>query len=139
MIADPSSGDISNITPDFLPGAATVASRRADAVGGGERRRRRRGNGMYRKGEVSYRPIPLPDRVRRPDAEALAAAEAFRDHMRRRHSVRQFSAEPVPEAVIRTCIEAAATAPSGANHEPWHFVAIADAAMKARIRAAAEA
>ena len=94
---------------------------------------------MYRKGEVSYRPIPLPDRVRRPDSEALAAAEAFRDHMRRRHSVRQFSAEPVPEAVIRACIEAAATAPSGANHQPWHFVAIADAAMKARIRAAAEA
>ena len=93
---------------------------------------------MYRKGEVSYQPIALPDRVQKPEAEALAAAQAFRDYMRRRHSVRQYSGRPVPESVIRACIEAAATAPSGANHQPWHFVAIADPAMKARIREAAE-
>jgi iodotyrosine deiodinase len=93
---------------------------------------------MYRKGEVRYTPLPLPDRVQLPDAQALRAAEAFRDHMRRRHSVRQYSSQPVPEAVIAACIQAAATAPSGANHQPWHFVAIADPAMKARIRAAAE-
>jgi nitroreductase len=93
---------------------------------------------MYRKGEVSYQALPLPDRVQMPPAEALAAAEAFRDYMRRRHSVRQYSSEPVPEAVITACIQAAGTAPSGANHQPWHFVAIADPAMKARIRAEAE-
>ena len=93
---------------------------------------------MYRKGEVSYQPLPLPDRVQKPDAEALTAAEAFRDYMRRRHSVRQYSSRPVPAAVITACIQAAATAPSGANHQPWHFAAIADPAMKARIRAAAE-
>ena len=93
---------------------------------------------MYRKGDVHYQPIPLPDRVQKPDAEALTAAEAFRDYMRRRHSVRQYSSRPVPEAVITACIQAAATAPSGANHQPWHFAAIADPAMKARIRAAAE-
>ena len=44
----------------------------------------------------------------------------------------------MPEAIITACIEAACTAPSGANHQPWHFVAIADPAMKARIRTAAE-
>jgi iodotyrosine deiodinase len=93
---------------------------------------------MYRKGEVSYQALPLPDRVQMPPAEALAAAEAFRDYMRRRHSVRQYSRDPVPEAVITACIQAAGTAPSGANHQPWHFVAIADPAMKARIRAEAE-
>ncbi len=93
---------------------------------------------MYRKGEVSYQALPLPDRVQMPPSEALAAAEAFRDYMRRRHSVRQYSSEPVPEAVITACIQAAGTAPSGANHQPWHFVAIADPAMKARIRAEAE-
>ena len=93
---------------------------------------------MYRKGDVHYQPIPLPDRVQKPDAEALSAAEAFRDYMRRRHSVRQYSSRPVPEAVITACIQAAATAPSWANHQPWHFAAIADPAMKARIRAAAE-
>ena len=93
---------------------------------------------MYRKGEVSYQPLPLPDRVQLPDDAALAAAEAFRGYMKKRHSVRQYSQRVVPEAVITACIQAAGTAPSGANHQPWHFVAIADAAMKARIRAAAE-
>jgi nitroreductase len=93
---------------------------------------------MYRKGEVSYQPLPLPDRVQRAPTEAQASAEAFRDYMKKRHSVRQYATDPVPEAVIAACIEAAGTAPSGANHQPWHFAAISDPAMKARIRAAAE-
>jgi nitroreductase len=93
---------------------------------------------MYRKGEVTYQALPLPDRVQKPDDQALAEAQAFRDDLRRRHSVRQFSDRPVPEAVLTTCIEAAALAPSGANHQPWHFALIGNPAMKAQIRAAAE-
>jgi iodotyrosine deiodinase len=93
---------------------------------------------MYRKGEVSYQALPLPDRVQMSDDAALAGAEAFLAYMRKRHSVREYADRPVPEAVIRACIAAAGTAPSGANHQPWHFVAIADAGMKARVRAAAE-
>jgi nitroreductase len=94
---------------------------------------------MYRSGEVHYEPLPLPDRVQRPEAEAQAAAEAFLAYMRRRHSVRAYAPKPVPEAVIAAVIAAAATAPSGANHQPWHFAAVADPALKARIRAGAEA
>ena len=93
---------------------------------------------MYGQGEGKYQALPLPDRVQLPDDQALAAAEAFRDYLKKRHSVRQYSARPVPEAVITACIQAAATAPSGANHQPWHFVAISNPAMKARIREAAE-
>ncbi len=93
---------------------------------------------MYRKGEVSYQALPLPDRVQLPPEASVQAAEDFLAFMRKRHSVRQYAPDPVPEAVIRACIAAAATAPSGANRQPWHFVAIADPAMKARIRAAAE-
>ena len=93
---------------------------------------------MYRKGEVKYEALALPDRVQMPDDAALDAAESFRDYMKKRHSVRQYSNRAVPEAVVTACIEAACTAPSGANHQPWHFVAIADPAMKAQIRAAAE-
>lgn len=93
---------------------------------------------MYRKGEVSYQPLPLPDRVQMEPEASLAAVEAFRDFMRKRHSVRDYSPRPVPEAVIAACIAAAGTAPSGANHQPWHFVAISDPAMKARIREGAE-
>lgn len=93
---------------------------------------------MYTPGTLTYRPLPLPDRVQKNDAAALADAEAYLAYMRKRHSVRQYSARPVPEAVIAACVAAAGTAPSGANHQPWHFVAISDPAMKARIRAAAE-
>lgn len=94
---------------------------------------------MYRKGEVTYQPLPLPDRVQLAEVDAVAAAVAFRDYMRKRHSVRHYDRRAVPEAIISACIEAAATAPSGANHQPWHFVAIGDPEVKSRIRLAAEA
>lgn len=93
---------------------------------------------MYRKGEVSYQALPLPDRVQMDEAGSLAEAEDFLAFMRKRHSVRDYSTRPVPESVIAACIAAAGTAPSGANHQPWHFVAISDPAMKARIREGAE-
>ncbi len=93
---------------------------------------------MYRKGEVSYQPLPLPDRVQLPPDRSLAEAEAFLARMRRRHSVRDFAPDPVAEAVIAACIATAGSAPSGANHQPWHFAAICNPAMKARIREAAE-
>ena len=93
---------------------------------------------MYFRDKVSYQPLPLPDRVGLPENEARAAAERFRDYMRKRHTVRDFRPDPVAAEIIAACVEAAGTAPSGANHQPWHFVAISDPAMKAQIRAAAE-
>jgi len=93
---------------------------------------------MYHSGEVTYEALPLPDRVQLAPDAALAAAQAHLEYMRKRHSVRDFTAEPVPQAVIEACILAAGSAPSGANHQPWHFVAISDPAIKARIRDAAE-
>lgn len=93
---------------------------------------------MYRKGEVSYQALPLPDRVQLDAAGSLAEAEEFFAFMRKRHSVRDYSTQPVSESVIAACIAAAGTAPSGANHQPWHFVAISDPAMKVRIREGAE-
>lgn len=93
---------------------------------------------MYKKGEVQYQPLSLPDRVALDDPKAIEAAEAHLDYMRKRHSVRQFSTRPVPAEVIKACIASAGTAPSGANHQPWHFVAIGKAEMKRQIRTAAE-
>ena len=87
---------------------------------------------------MTYKPVPLPDHVQLPPAESLTQVESFRDYMRQRHSVRDFSDAPVSREVIEACIEVAGTAPSGANQQPWHFVAIADPAMKARVRQAAE-
>ena len=93
---------------------------------------------MYFRDKVAYEPLPLPDRVDLPDDKALAAAEAYLSYLKKRHSVRDFAPTAVPEAVISACVAAAGTAPSGANHQPWHFVAISDPQMKARIRAEAE-
>lgn len=93
---------------------------------------------MYTKGTVHYQPLSLPDRVRLPDDAALSAAQAFRAQMARRHSVRDFLPDPVPEQVLAECIATAGLSPSGANHQPWHFALIGDPAMKSQIRAAAE-
>jgi nitroreductase len=66
-------------------------------------------------------------------------AAAFYGDIRRRRTVRHFSERPVPRDIIETCIRAAATAPSGANMQPWHFVVVSDPTIKQRIRAGAEA
>lgn len=93
---------------------------------------------MYRRGEVVYQALPLPDRVQLDEAGGQARVVDFLAFLRKRHSVRDYSTKPVPESVIEACIAAAGTAPSGANHQPWHFVVISDPAMKARIREGAE-
>jgi nitroreductase len=94
---------------------------------------------MYSREKVSYAPLPLPDRVTLEPDSAETAAAAFLAHMRKRHSVRDFAPTPVARSLISSCVAAAGTAPSGANHQPWHFVAISDPAMKAQVRRAAEA
>ena len=59
--------------------------------------------------------------------------------MAQRRTVRQFSGQAVPREIIEHCLAAAGAAPSGANLQPWHFVAISDPAIKHEIRVAAEA
>ncbi|WP_193367376.1 nitroreductase family protein [Pelagibius marinus] len=86
-----------------------------------------------------YDPIPLPDRREFSDAEMAERARSFLAEMKTRHTLRDFTDQPVPRQIIEDCLRAAGTAPSGANHQPWHFVAVADAAVKKRIREAAEA
>lgn len=93
---------------------------------------------MYHKGQIDYEPLPLPDRRTLTDAQAREAVTEFLALMRQRHTVRDFSDRPVPRDVISDCVRIAGLAPSGANHQPWHFSAISDPAMKSRIRAAAE-
>ncbi|MFP1630270.1 nitroreductase family protein [Zhengella sp. ZM62] len=81
--------------------------------------------------------VPLDFR-RRGVEETQAAAAAFRQAIARRRTVRDFAPDPVPRSVIEDCVMAAASAPSGANQQPWTFVCISDPATKAAIRAAAE-
>jgi nitroreductase len=62
----------------------------------------------------------------------------FLKRMKQRRSVRHFSDKPVPKQVIENCLRTAATAPSGANLQPWHFVVVSDPLVKYKIRQAAE-
>jgi nitroreductase len=73
-----------------------------------------------------------------PRAEMLRRAQAFHALMASRRTVRQFSDEPVPLAVMEAVIATAATAPSGAHKQPWTFCLVGDPDLKQRIRMAAE-
>jgi iodotyrosine deiodinase len=87
---------------------------------------------------ASYSPKPLHF-VRHPPDEMQARARDFRAELGARRSVRHFSSEPVPAGVIEDCIATAASAPSGANQQPWTFVLVSTPELKRQIREAAEA
>ena len=72
------------------------------------------------------------------DAESIARARALRDRLKQRRTCRYFSDEPVSREVIEAAIEAAGTAPNGANHQPWHFAVVSSSDKKHAIRLAAE-
>jgi len=83
--------------------------------------------------------IPLPGYREYAPEDMLARAAEFADDMQRRRTVRDFSDRPVPKALIEECLRAAASAPSGANQQPWRFVVVSDPVTKRRLREAAEA
>ena len=56
----------------------------------------------------------------------------------KRRSVREFSNKDIPLSVLKTLIKTAASAPSGANKQPWHFVIVKSKKLKKEIRIAAE-
>ena len=78
----------------------------------------------------------LPDLA---DEQRISRARAMRDRLKERRTCRYFSDRPVPREVIEAAIEAAGTAPNGANHQPWHFAVVSSPDKKRAIREAAEA
>lgn len=82
--------------------------------------------------------VPLETYREYTPEEMRARAAAFYQEIRRRRTVRDFAARPVPREIIETCLLAAGTAPNGANLQPWHFVVISSPEIKHRIRVAAE-
>ncbi len=93
---------------------------------------------MVYPGREEARLVPLATYARRPVSEMRSLATGFYAEMNRRRTVRHFSTDPVPRELVELAIRTAGTAPSGAHHQPWHFVVIGDPALKARIREAAE-
>lgn len=78
------------------------------------------------------------DYTRLSNSKMLKNSEDYYQHLNKRRTVRDFSSEEVPEEVILNCIKTAGTAPSGANLQPWHFVAVKSPEIKKKIRIAAE-
>lgn len=72
------------------------------------------------------------------DEQRILKAEAYRDAMVTRRSCRHFDPRPVPRGVIEAAIDAANSAPSGANRQPWHFTVIESPEAKCAIRVAVE-
>ena len=89
--------------------------------------------------DFDYDPIPLPRQPTLTDEVAAKQAQDYYESISSRHTVRHFTNQPVPRATIETCLRAAGTAPSGANHQPWHFVCVSNPEVKRQIREAAEA
>ena len=79
------------------------------------------------------------DFERLPLEEQQHRSRQFLARMRTRRTVRHFSTEPVPYELIENAVATAATAPSGANQQPWTFAVVSDPDIKHRIRLAAEA
>lgn len=86
-------------------------------------------------GEYAFRTLEF-ERLA-PD-EQLRRVRAFRTGMATRRSVRHFSAEPVARELVDEIVATAATAPSGANQQPWRFLVVSNPDIKRRIREAAE-
>ncbi|MEZ5947320.1 MAG: nitroreductase family protein [Hyphomonas sp.] len=83
--------------------------------------------------------VPLTGYAALPEDEMRVRALAFHARMATRRSVRAFSDTPIPQDIIEACVRAAGTAPSGANHQPWHFACVGSPEKKREIRLAAEA
>ncbi len=73
-----------------------------------------------------------------PVEEMQERARSFRNLMKRRRTIRDFSDRDVPREIIENCLKTAKTAPSGANRQPWHFCVVSDDRTKAKIRREAE-
>jgi len=81
---------------------------------------------------ITYHPLTFDEGTQ------LARAKEFFDLCDKRRTVREFSAAPVPRALLESILRTAGTAPSGANKQPWRFVVVTDPALKKEIREAAE-
>ncbi len=72
------------------------------------------------------------------ESEMIKKSKEFNNIVQKRRTVREFSTKSFSEEIIKNCILAANSAPSGANKQPWHFVIVKDQKVKRKIRIEAE-
>lgn len=88
--------------------------------------------------DTPFETIPYKREMLSVDQVEAKSKEYF-ELLKSRRSVRDFEDWDVPQSVIENIIKTASSAPSGANKQPWTFVAVQDKEIKKKIRAAAEA
>ncbi|MBL4603734.1 MAG: nitroreductase family protein, partial [Emcibacteraceae bacterium] len=80
-----------------------------------------------------YKALPMPDKWDMTDEDMVKKSQDFYNLMKKRHTIREYSTRAVPREIIENCIKAAGLAPSGANHQPWHFAVIENPTNKQKI------
>jgi iodotyrosine deiodinase len=88
---------------------------------------------MKQHNTIAYASLP-----KFSDEARIAKAKEGYEQLKTRRTCRHFADTPVPREVIEYALLAAGTAPSGANHQPWHFAVIESADKKKALREAAE-
>jgi iodotyrosine deiodinase len=81
---------------------------------------------------------PLEGYPTLPNDEMVSRISRFTDRLLTRRTVRDFAARSVDRTIIEQAIRAGGSAPSGANHQPWHFAVISDPERRRALREAAE-
>ena len=78
-------------------------------------------------------PRPDPPTEHRPTAHPQDVWEV----MSTARAIRRFTDEPVPDDVLRRCLQAATWAPSGGNFQAWRFVILRSPEVRAAVGTAA--
>jgi nitroreductase len=66
----------------------------------------------------------------RPHQEPLEATDLF-EVMATTRAIRRYRPDPVPDDILRTCLEAATWAPSGSNRQAWRFLVLRSPEVRA--------
>jgi nitroreductase len=93
-------------------------------------------NGVWGRAEPeAIRPLRDPDRkdIVLTTTEPAGATDNLWDAMRTTRAVRRFTTDPVDDATLARCLEAATWAPSGGNQQPWRFVVLRSPASRAAL------
>ncbi len=83
--------------------------------------------------QIAYDALPTMS-----DEQRLVRVQAYHAQLKTRRTCRHFAETAVPREIIESALLAAGTAPSGANHQPWHFAVIGSADKKRQLRQMAE-
>lgn len=80
----------------------------------------------------------LLDFSRQSESTMIENSQIFYERIKKRRTVRDFSADRFPEEIVRAAVMSAGTAPNGANMQPWHFAITTDPKIKSIIRTQSE-